>query len=316
MTTAPQMPVIIGPTAGGKTAVAVSVARLFTEHGFPGEVVSADSVQVYRSMDIGSAKPTADEQAGVPHHLIDIIDPAEPFTVHDWLARAEATINDIRARGGVPIVAGGTHLYIKALLDGLFAGPDPDPDLRARLSALPLDILRARLEKVDPQAATRIHPNDLRRTVRALEVFELTGTPISGLQQQWDRKHPRRDDLRVFALRWPHADINARINRRVRAMIDRGLVDEVRTIGPDLGVQARQALGYKQILDHFSGRITLGQAIEAIKIETRRLAKNQRTWLKRLARDQRFEWIDGDGSDPESVARNIAAACATCRSSG
>jgi tRNA dimethylallyltransferase len=309
MTAAPRMPVIIGPTAGGKTAIAVSVAQLLAEQGLPGEVISADSVQIYRTMDIGSAKPTADEQAGVPHHLIDCIDPAEPFTVHDWLTLAEAAIADIRTRGGVPIITGGTHLYIKALLDGLFAGPDPDPELRARLSALPLDILRARLESVDPEAATRIHPNDLRRTVRALEVFDLTGTPISELQQQWDRKNPRRDDLRVFALRWPSADINARINRRARAMIEQGLVEEVRAIEPELGVQARQALGYKQILASFAGRITLEQAIEAIKIETRRFAKNQRTWLKRLARDERFEWIDMDGSDIEAAVQGIVATC-------
>jgi tRNA dimethylallyltransferase len=309
MTDTPRMPVIIGPTAGGKTAIAVRVAQLLAEHDCPGEVISADSVQVYRTMDIGSAKPTADEQAGVPHHLIDCIDPAEPFTVHDWLARTEAAIDDIRARSSVPIVAGGTHLYIKALLDGLFCGPDPDPELRARLSAEPLAVLRARIEKVDPEAATRIHSNDLRRTVRALEVFELTGTPISDLQQQWDREHPRRDDLRVFALRWPHADINARINRRVRTMIEQGLVEEVRAIEPELGVQARQALGYKQVLDSLSGRITLEQAVEQIKIETRRFAKNQRTWLKRLARDPRFEWVEMESADPENIAQHIVNKC-------
>ena len=309
MTDLPRMPVIIGPTAGGKTAIAVRVAQLLAEHNCPGEVISADSVQVYRTMNIGSAKPTTEEQAGVPHHLIDCIDPAEPFTVHDWLARAQATIVDIRSRGGIPIVTGGTHLYAKALLDGLFSGPDPDPELRARLSAEPLDVLRTQLEAVDPEAAQRIHPNDLRRTVRALEVFELTGTPISDLQQQWDREHPRRDDLRVFALRWPHADINARINRRVRAMIEQGLAEEVRAIGSNLGIQASQALGYKQVLASFAGRITLEQAIEQIKIETRRFAKNQRTWLQRLARDPRFEWIDMDGADLEKVAQSIVTTC-------
>ena len=302
-------PVIIGPTAGGKTALAVRVAQLLAEaHNQPGEVISADSVQIYRGLDIGSAKPTTDEQAGVPHHLIDIIDPAEPFTVHDWLGRAEACIADIRSRGRVPVVVGGTHLYIRALLDGLFEGPEPDPKHRDRLTAMPLPELRARLEQVDPQAAARIHPNDQRRTVRALEVFDLTGTPISDLQQQWEGDHPRRDDLRVFALRWPTEDINRRINARVREMLEAGLVEEVRTLGDSLGPQAREALGYKQVLAALAGQTTLDKAVEQIKIETRRFAKNQRTWLKRLARDGRFAWLDAESVDLNNLAQTVVDA--------
>lgn len=305
-----KMPVIIGPTAGGKTALAVRVVQLLAEqHHTPGEVISADSVQLYRGLDIGSAKPTTDEQAGVPHHLIDIIDPGEPFTVHDWLERAEARIDDIRSRGRTPIVAGGTHLYIKALLDGLFQGPEPDPQHRATLTATPLAKLRARLEQVDPQAASRIHPNDQRRTVRALEVFDLTGTPISDLQQQWEGDHPRRDDLRVFALRWPTEDINRRINARVREMLEAGLVEEVRTLGDSLGPQAREALGYKQVLAALAGQTTLDKAVEQIKIETRRFAKNQRTWLKRLARDRRFAWLDAQNTDLNNLAQTVVDAC-------
>jgi len=309
-TSAIRTPVIIGPTAGGKTALSIRIARIFAEtHDRPGEVVSADSVQVYRGLDIGSAKPTAEEQAGIPHHLIDIVDPIEPFTVHDWLGRAEACIAEIRSRGRVPIVVGGTHLYIKALLDGLFEGPEPDPQRRADLMSTPLSELRTRLEQVDPQAAARIHPNDQRRTVRALEVYDLTGTPISQLQKQWDEAAPKNDDFRVFALRWPTDDINRRINARVRGMLEQGLVEEVRSLGPSLGVQAREALGYKQILSAIEGRTTLDKAVEQIKIETRRFAKNQRTWLKRLARDGRFAWLDAQAADLNNLAQTVVDAC-------
>lgn len=310
MTRPLKIPVIIGPTAGGKTTLAVRVAQRFADQlGCPGEVISADSVQIYTGMDIGSAKPTIGERKGIPHHLIDIVKPNESFTVYDWLTHAEATIKAIRARQQAPIVAGGTHLYIKALLDGLFEGPDPDPDLRAALLAEPLDQLRSRLESVDPAASQRIHPNDRRRTVRALEVFGLTGTPISDLQRQWDADRPRRDDLIVFALRWPTEVINARINQRVREMIASGLVEEVRQLLPGLGLQAREALGYKQIRASINDRMPLEHAIERIKIETRRFAKNQRTWLKRMALDPRFQWLDMGQNSLDEASQTIVNKC-------
>jgi tRNA dimethylallyltransferase len=275
-------PVIIGPTAGGKSALAVEVALRLAQRGAPGEVVSADSVQVYRGMDIGSAKPTAETRRGVPHHLIDVAEPTEPFSVERWLALASAAIADIRARGRTPVVVGGTHLYVKALLEGLFEGPAPDPVLRARLTAMPSGERRAMLERVDPDAAARIHPNDARRTVRALEVHEQTGSPISALQTQWDRG--ARSDAMVAALAWPVEAINRRINARVGEMLRAGLLEEVRALwkAGRLGQQAREALGYKQFIAHLEGVVTLEEATEAVKIESRRFAKNQRTWIRRL----------------------------------
>ncbi|MFG0274156.1 MAG: tRNA (adenosine(37)-N6)-dimethylallyltransferase MiaA [Phycisphaerales bacterium] len=302
-----RFPVIIGPTAGGKTALGVAVARALDATGRgPAEVVSADSMQVYRGMDIGSAKPTPDEQGGVPHHAIDIVEPDRPFTVADWLARAEGAIADIRARGGTPVVVGGTHLYIKALLEGLFEGPPADAALRDRLHAMAPTELRAELERVDPQAAAKIHPNDLRRTVRALEVFATTGRPISAQQGQWDSGR-RRPDALLVAIRWEVKEINRRINKRVRRMMDDGLLEEVRTLEERgvLGEQARQGLGYRQLLDHLAGRMTLDEAAERIKIETRRFAKSQRTWLRRLMAGGPSLWLDAPPAPTEEWAQIV-----------
>ncbi len=315
------IPVICGPTAGGKSDLAVRLAHALRErHGVPAEVVTADAFQVYVGLDIGTAKPTDDERAGVPHHLIDIVDPATgrltaeinstgdaradgeyaPFTVDRWLGLAEGLIADLRARGVVPIVVGGTHLYVKALLDGLFDGPEPNPDLRAELAAMAADQRRAELERVDPAAAARIHPNDVRRTVRALEVFRLTGTPISAMQKQWDQ--PGESGGRgpsaytLIGLEWSVEALNPRINARVRRMVERGLVEEARRLFETqrLGPQAREALGYKQLIEHFRGRATLEEAIERTKIETRRFAKNQRTWLRRLRMTPGSLWLEAE----------------------
>lgn len=280
-----RFPVILGPTAGGKSAFAVELAmRLRESHGLPAEIVTADSMQVFRGMNIGTAKPTAAERRGIAHHLIDLVEPTEPFSVDQWLSRANPLIDELRARDAVPIVVGGTNLYIKALLEGLFEGPPADEVLRAQLSALTREELRARLLAADPAAATRIHPNDVRRSVRALEVFAATGKPISEHQQQWDAGGARKDALLVF-LDWPAEAINPRINARVKHMFEYGLVEECRALwqANRLGPQAREALGYKQLIEHLEGRATLEDAFEAIKIETRRFAKNQRTWLRRLS---------------------------------
>lgn len=273
------IPIIAGPTAGGKTALAVELALRLA----PAHVVSADSMLLYRGMDIGTAKPTATERGGVPHHLVDICDPAEAFTVHNWLRAATAAIGTILSSGSRPIVVGGTHLYIKSLLDGLFDGPGASESIRAELDALDNDALRAALLAADPAAAARLHPNDRRRTIRALEVFRLTGTPISALQKQWDADRPE-SPYRLVVLAWPTELINRRINDRVRQMVAQGFVDEARGLweARRLGPQAREALGYKQLFSHFEGRCSLDDAIEQIKIETRRFAKNQRTWLRRL----------------------------------
>lgn len=288
-------PVIVGPTAGRKSACAVELALSLPAHGLPaGEIVTADSMQVYRGMDIGTAKPGPEERGGVPHHLIDLIEPHEGFSVEHWLRLAEEAIAAIRARGRTPIVVGGSHLYLKALLEGLFEGPGGDTALRAELLARPRAELRAELARVDPAAADRIHPNDLRRTVRALEVFRLTGRPISLQQAQWDTGRARADAV-LIGLEWPTEAINRRINARVKSMIERGLVEEARRLWARgaLGTQAREALGYKQLIDSFDGRSSLEDAVEQIKIETRRFAKNQRTWLRRLRSIARSAWIQG-----------------------
>lgn len=285
-------PVICGPTAGGKTALAIELARRAG-----GEVVSADSIQIYRGLDIGSGKATLEERRGVAHHLIDIADPRERFSVHDWLARCEACVSEVRRRGKLPIVVGGTHLYIRAFLEGLFEGPAVDEGLREEIRALGQEERRRELERVDPRAASRIHPRDERRTVRALEVFRQTGRPISEHQTQWGRDESGRAAPRpgcvLVGLDWPAPAINPRINARVRSMIDRGLVEEARALheGGLLGEQAREALGYKQLLDHFAGACPLGACVEKIKIETRRFAKNQRTWMKRLRTTAGAVWI-------------------------
>lgn len=272
---------IIGPTAGGKSALAVEMAHLLGRDRCA--VLAADAFQIYRGMDIGTAKPTMEERRGVEHLLIDLCDPTGRFTVHQWLVLAEQTIARVQARGGVPIVVGGTNLYVKALLDGLFEGPEPNEQLRSQLRATPMARLREELERVDPAAAAKIERNDDRRTIRALEVFRLTGTPISALQQQWDQGRTRLNCV-LIGLDWPVPEINGRINARVKQMFAQGLEQECRGLleRGKLGIQAREALGYKQLIDHFEGRCSPAEAGERIKIDTRRFAKQQRTWLRRI----------------------------------
>jgi len=254
---------------------------LAAQHALTAEIVTADAFQIYRGMNIGTAKPSIKERGGIAHHLIDIVDPAERFSVEQWLSAAEACIESIRGRGAVPIVVGGTHLYIKALMEGLFEGPPPDAVLRAELSALDPTVRRAELERVDPGAAARIHFNDERRTVRALEIFRQTRRPLSQWQSQWDAGTSRRDAV-VVALEWPVEELNRRINARVKQMLASGLVEEVRGLVPILGPQSREAIGYKQLVVAFDGGVSIEAAVERIKIDSRRLGKSQRTWLRRL----------------------------------
>ncbi len=287
MDPAEQVIVVYGPTASGKSAASLALAGEIARRGRRAEIITADAFQVYRGMDIGTAKPAPGERGGVPHHLIDIADPhaPEPFTVDDWLGRAGACVGEVRSRGATPIVVGGTSLYVQAFMFGLFEGPAADPALRAELAGLSPDQLRAELERVDPAAAQRIHPSDTRRTTRAIEVFRLMGTPISTLQTQWEARSPR-SDARLVILSWPVEDLNRRINARVRSMMEAGLLNEVRGLlarGP-LNRQAGEALGYKQLIAHLNDprRMPLDEAVERIKIETRRFAKNQRTWIRRM----------------------------------
>lgn len=328
---APRPIVVLGPTAGGKSELAVRLAQRLG-----GQIISADSMQIYRYMDVGTAKPSQEQRQRAVHHLIDNAEPTERFTLSDWLAQAEAIMVDLQAKGIRPIVVGGTNLYIKGLLEGLFEGPDHDEKLREELHAMSLMALYERLTKVDPQAAERIHRNDRRKMVRAIEVFELTGQPISSQQTQWDEPPGARNvagyeppgdsgsnrnggqyrhDPILVGLEWAAEAINPRINLRVKAMfypekveqdllaelnIGRSLLEEVKDLESRslLGFQARQALGYKQVLSHFTDEMTLEEAYEKTRILTRRFAKTQRTWLRRY---QGVKWIAGAGQKADEV---------------
>lgn len=327
--TTPMRPIVVlGPTAGGKSELAV---RLAVQLG--GQIISADSMQVYRHMDVGTAKPSIEQQQRAVHHMIDTTEPTERFTLSDWLAQAEAIMAELQSRGIRPIIVGGTNLYMKALLEGLFEGPDHDEKLRDALHAMTLTALFERLTKVDPQAAERIHRNDRRKMVRAIEVFELTGSPISEQQTQWDEPPGARNvagydregaaaaggqyrhNPILVGLEWAADDINPRINLRVKAMfypqkvepqllaelnIAQSLPDEVKDLESRglLGFQARQALGYKQVLSHFTGEMSMEDAYEKTRILTRRFAKTQRTWLRRY---QGVKWIAAAGKNADEV---------------
>ena len=302
----PPLLVILGPTASGKTSLALELAERLPGGG---ELIGADSMQIYRSMDIGTATPTEAERARAPHHLLDVADPHQgSFTVHDWLQHAERAIEAIRGRGARPIVVGGTNLYIRALLEGLLEGPPPDAELRQRLEARTSDDLRTELESVDPASAERIHRNDRRRTIRALEVFHASGTTLSEQQVQWSTSIiAPRSDARVICLDWPTEALNRRINARVRQMADEGFLEEVRALlarGP-LGEQAESAVGYRELADHLAGRCTLDEALERTKIRTRRFAKQQRTWMRRFHAAPGTLRLDPEGRPADALAEEL-----------
>lgn len=301
---------LLGPTASGKTALSLEMAGMLAARGVRAEVVSADSMQVYTGMDIGTAKPSAAERGRVPHHMIDVADPYSiGFTVEEWLRGARGHIERVRAAGGISVITGGTNLYVQALVSGLFEGPPASPEIRARLGALAPDELRGRLERSDPDAARRIHRNDVRRTIRALEVLELTGTPISALQVQWESRMPSLDPgWRAIGLMPPAPESARRINARVGTMIEDGFVDEVRTLRArgDLGRQAAEAVGYRELARYLDRRCSLHDATEAIKVRTRRLARQQRTWLRRFTGIPGSEWFEpGPGLGTAEIAARV-----------
>lgn len=279
-----KIPVVVlcGPTASGKTGLACSLAK-----NFDLEVVSADSRQIYRKMDIGTAKPTAEERAVVPHHLLDVVDPDDDFSVADYVDLAGRAISEIDRQGRVPFVVGGTGLYIRALTDGLADTPTGDETLRRRLQQDEQEMgegtLYRRLQSVDPEQAAKIHPNNLVRIIRALEVFESTGIPLSQFQQ----RHRFADEpyrvLKIY-LNPPRAKLYQRIETRVDAMLAAGLVDEVRSLlaaGYDPSLKSMKAIGYREVASFLSGVIEYDETVELIKRETRRYAKRQETWFKK-----------------------------------
>ena len=295
-------PVIVGPTAGGKTALGVELAKRLS-----GEVVTADAYQIYTDLHIGTAKPTIEEREGIEHHLIDLVELKDRFTVHDWLHRADPLVHALQNDNITPVVVGGTNLYIKAFLDGLFEAPEPSDEVKLRVESMTQPDRRAMLEEVDPEAHARIDGADIRRTKRALEIYLETGTPITTLQRQWDQDKPTRPEAVLIGLDWSVEAINARINKRVKIMIEQGLVEEARALfdAHAFGEQSREAIGYKQLIAHFEGRCSLDDAIERIKIDTRRFAKNQRTWLKRLRVRPGTIWVSAEGRDASEITDEV-----------
>jgi tRNA dimethylallyltransferase len=272
--------VIGGVTAAGKTRAALALARRLG-----GELVGADSVQVYRGLDIGSAKPTEAELDGVPHHLIDVVDPDEELDAARYARLADAAVADIVARGRVPIVVGGTGLWIRALIRGLVALPEVEPSLRASLEAeadrVGAPALHARLSRVDPLASARIHPNDRLRIVRALEVFEQTGRPLGDLQREHALGAPRYEAWSV-ALDRPRDELHDAIRARVRTMLAAGFADEVRGLLARYGERARplDAVGYRQMREHLVEGVSLEETERLIYKATRIYARRQRTWFR------------------------------------
>ena len=299
-----------GATATGKTRVGIGLAERLGA-----EIISLDSMAIYRGMDIGTAKPSAEDRSRVPHHLLDIVDPAEEFSVAQYVDAAAVAVIDIRSRGKEVLFVGGTPLYLKSLLRGLFEGPPADWQLRreieAELAHVGQAALHERLMQVDPVAAGSIHPHDTRRIIRALEVYRATGQPISHQQMEFEEGRPA-EDCRVFVLRRRREELHRRIEGRVEAMIDVGLVDEVRNLtsgGRQLSRTARQAVGYREALEFLAGQYDEHEMIERIKIRTRRFAKRQGTWFRSLS-ECRFVDVAGE-VNATALADQIALANST-----
>lgn len=293
---------ILGVTASGKSALAFELSKTINA-----EIISVDSMKVYRRMDIGTAKPPQEKQKLIPYHLIDVVEPSEAFSVDRFLGMTQQATVDIQGRGKPVVAVGGTAMYIKALLYGLFDGPGTDDAIRNRLQKSAeetgLGPLHQKLVEVDPVAAERIHPNDQKRILRALEVYELTGKPISSFQKQWDNTQ-RASDWLVIGLRREKEIESQRMNLRIKRMMEAGLVDEVTALLAEekpLSPQAAAAIGYAEMITHLKGEMELDETVERIKINTRRFAKSQRTWFKTF-RD--VNWIDITEDDTvETVLR-------------
>ena len=289
----PKVLVICGPTASGKTRLAVELALRYD-----GEVVSADSMQIYRRMDIGTAKPTAEEMDGIPHHMIDVADPEEDFSVARYVELASACVDDILSRGKLPIVAGGTGLYVDSLLSGrTFAAFSPESSLRRELEEELAErggeAMLAELAKVDPEAAARLHPNDHKRIVRALEVYRSTGKTISEHNRETQALPPRYEALTIGLNFQDRADLWERIDARVDQMAANGLEREVRELlssGLSPACTAMEAIGYKEFVAAVEGTMTWRRAEELVKLRSRQYAKRQLTWFRRAPETHWLLW--------------------------
>ncbi len=281
---------VVGPTASGKTDFAIDLA---IKRG--GEVVSCDSMQIYRGMDIGTAKPTRDEMRGVRHHMIDIVSPSESFSVAQFAAMARTCVDDILSRGKIPVLCGGTGLYFDSVVNNInFSETETDYEYRRKLETLAREkgrvYIHDMLRAVDSESADSIHPNNLRRVIRALEVYKLTGKPKSQVDRE--QKGEPVYDAEIYGLNRPTDVLYDRINRRVDIMMEAGLLDEVRKL-LDLGVSsnstAMQAIGYKELVSYLSGSCGLDESVDKIKLESRRYAKRQLTWFKR---NKNIKWLN------------------------
>lgn len=292
---------LIGPTASGKSALALALAKQMGA-----EILSVDSMQIYRGMDVGTAKPTRDEQSAVRHHLIDIADPNETFTVARYVELADAVITDAARRNVTLIATGGTPMYFKALFEGIFQGPGTNSAVRESLADQTNEALHARLSRIDPAAAARIHLNDRRRMIRAIEVHQLSGQAISSLQTDWQGRMSRHPAV-WFGMDWEKEELNRRINARVKQMMADGWLEETRWLlgcFGDLSKTAAGATGYTDLIAHLRGQTTLDDAIEQIKISTRQLARRQMKWFRRFPG---VTWISGKNT-PKTTISLIASA--------
>lgn len=287
--------VVAGPTASGKTRLAIDIAK-----AFDGEIVSADSMQIYKYMNIGTAKPTAEERAECPHHLIDFVEPDCEFSVADYTELAHEVIADITARGKLPVMCGGTGLYINSVVnDVTFGELDNDYEMREELRALAekegSERLLQILSEFDPVSAERLHPNNLRRIIRAIEFYRITGVPISEHQEMTKQIESRYEPV-MFCINHDRAVLYDRINRRVDMMLDEGLLDEVKQImamGYTKDLNSMKGIGYKELMDYYNGECTLEEAVEAVKQGSRRYAKRQLTWFRR---DDRIIFLEPENA--------------------
>ncbi len=297
---------LTGPTASGKTDVAMELARILGA-----EIISLDSMAVYRGMDIGTAKPSLEQRQRAPHHLIDILDPTEQFSVSEYLELAMDKIREIARRGREVLFVGGTPLYLKAMLRGIFDGPPANWEFRREIEAeieqVGLAALHQRLMQVDPLSASKLHPNDKRRMIRALEVYRTTGQPISHMQVQFDEGRSSKQ-CRVFVLGWPRDLLHRRIEQRVANMFAGGFVDEVRGLVEKYGALSRtasQAVGYREVIDHFAGACDLDETRERVMSRTRQFARRQETWFRSLSECRFIEMQEP--IDAAETARRIAS---------
>lgn len=292
---------VVGPTASGKTALGIEIARRLN-----GEVISCDSMQIYKGMDIASAKPTTDEMKGIPHHMIGIAEMSESYSVARYVDEAKRVISDIHSRNKMPILVGGTGLYFSSLVDNLtFAEEKGTSELRAKLTAEAAEIgneaMLKKLHEIDPEYAETLHPNNLKRIIRALEVYYLSGVTMTE-QQRRSRANPSEYDLTAIGIRFENRELlYERINKRVDIMLENGLLDEAKESMSDGLATSAQAIGHKELIPFLKGECTLDEAVESLKRETRRYAKRQMTWFNR---DERINWITADEADLKKLLEN------------